>query len=129
MIHCAALVQLNPDKDKILLVRVRDNQLWYLPGGKIEPHETAPEALSRELREELSIILDANSIQHLTTIISPAYPQDDLVELQCFSASWTGKIIPQAEISEVEYLPLCNTDQMAPAVIKLVDYIQCKTSD
>lgn len=124
MIHCAALVQLNPDKDKILLVRVRDNKLWYLPGGKIEPSETAPEALYRELCEELSIMLDIDSIQHVTTIISPAYPQDDLVELQCFSASWTGEIIPQAEISEVQYLPLCNTDQMAPAVIKLVEFFK-----
>ncbi len=128
MIHCAALVHLDPHREKILLVRVRDNQLWYLPGGKIESHEAAPEALIRELFEELTIQLIPESIRHLTTIISQAYPQDDLVELHCFTADWHGQIAAQAEISAVSYLPLQDLDKMAPAVIKLVDYLRNEAS-
>lgn len=124
MIRCAALVELDQTNSQILLVRVRDNQLWYLPGGKIELQEAAPEALIRELFEELAIQVIPESISHLTTIISQAYPQNDLVELHCFTADWHGQIAAQAEISAVSYLPLQDLDKMAPAVIKLVDYLR-----
>ena len=38
---------------RVLLHRVEGDGFWALPGGAIEPGESASEALSRELREEL----------------------------------------------------------------------------
>ncbi|AMC34605.1 NUDIX hydrolase [Janthinobacterium sp. B9-8] len=113
-LQCACLV--NVQNQKLLLVRVRNNQHWYLPGGKIEQGESPEHALCRELAEELGItVLPANT-RYLYTVLAPAYGQAGDVELICYCAEWQG--IPRAlgEISEVAWLPLQNPDLFAPAV-------------
>jgi NDP-sugar pyrophosphorylase family protein len=46
------------DGARLLLERRADVELWDTPGGKLEAGESAPEALARELREELGIVAD-----------------------------------------------------------------------
>ncbi|MCW5680053.1 MAG: NUDIX domain-containing protein [Xanthobacteraceae bacterium] len=44
---------------KVLLAkRVKPPQLWSLPGGKLEPGETAEAAAVRETREEVSVEIE-----------------------------------------------------------------------
>ena len=43
------------ERDKILLTRRSDNGRWCLPGGGIEPGESAAEAAIREVREEVGL--------------------------------------------------------------------------
>jgi 8-oxo-dGTP pyrophosphatase MutT (NUDIX family) len=105
----------------LLLVRVRQNQHWYLPGGKIEPNETPQSALQRELREELGIQLDPDSITYLYTVVGPAYGESGLVELMCFSGQWRGELQARGEVSEAEWLDCSETTQFAPAVQLLCD--------
>lgn len=43
------------DSHRILLVRRRDNGHWEPPGGVLEPDETFPEGVRREVREETGL--------------------------------------------------------------------------
>ena len=122
-LSCACLV--DQRGGTLLLVRVRENEHWYLPGGKIEQRETAESALQRELQEELGINLVPESICYLYTVVGPAYDQPGDVELVCFSARWIGEPRPLGEISEVQWLDRADTSRFAPAVQRLcADYLQ-----
>src|SRR5690349_18074746 len=103
-LKCACLVA--EQDNTLLLVRVRDNQHWYLPGGKIEPGEHPEQALQRELHEELGIELNPATVRYLYTVRGPAYGLAGEVELVCFAAQWQGEARVQGEISEVAWLPL-----------------------
>jgi 8-oxo-dGTP pyrophosphatase MutT (NUDIX family) len=53
--------------DRIMLLRYDENDgFWATPGGSLEPGETHPQAIARELREELGI-RDAALGPHLAT--------------------------------------------------------------
>ncbi|MGD9483646.1 NUDIX domain-containing protein [Streptomyces sp. TRM70308] len=43
------------DHERALLIKRRDNGHWEPPGGVVEPEETLPEALQREVLEETGI--------------------------------------------------------------------------
>lgn len=114
IIRCACLVAVQDDK--LLLVRVRENEHWYLPGGKIEQGELPEQALLRELWEELGISVDPQSVRYLYTVHGPAYGQTGDVELVCFSAQWENTPRPLGEISEVQWLHWQEQTKFAPAV-------------
>lgn len=50
---------------------------WEFPGGKIEPGESQPRALAREIEEELSIQIDEKKLQFLADHIEH-YPQKSI---------------------------------------------------
>jgi len=118
VIRCACLLETR--QNEILLVRVRDNSLWYLPGGTIEAEETPQQALVREVSEELDVQVDTNAIRFDRRVIGPALGRDGEVELNCFRAEWSGEPSAQSEISEIGYISFEDTHKMAPAVRLLV---------
>ena len=118
-ISCACLFARRGQQ--MLLVRVRANKHWYLPGGKIELGESPEETLVRELKEELSINVDPATVRFEFSVTGPAYGEDGEVELLCFSADWHDDIKPSREISEVAWLDQSHYDLFAPAVKILFD--------
>ncbi len=51
---CSAVI-FDRDREKILLTRRTDNGMWCLPGGAMEPGESAAEACIREVWEETGL--------------------------------------------------------------------------
>ncbi len=118
MIHCACL---RAEKDNsLLLVRVRNHKLWYLPGGKIEHGESPKQTLCRELEEELGINIPIESLNYVTTVIGPSHDGRDQVTLICFAGDIPNSFKPSAEISEVAWIKKDRHELMAPAVQLLV---------
>ena len=119
MLECACLFAARGDA--LLLVRIRDNDRWYLPGGKIEQGETPRQALCRELLEELSVGVPDGALDYRCTVEGPAYGRDGSVRLICFECR--DPLSPQAsnEVSEIAWLDRSSYDAFAPAVKLLYD--------
>jgi 8-oxo-dGTP pyrophosphatase MutT (NUDIX family) len=50
------------DADRVLLVRRLDTGDWELPGGRVDPGESALEALTREVMEETGLVIDVQRV-------------------------------------------------------------------
>ena len=72
--------------------------LWEFPGGKIRPRESVPEALARELREELGIEAE---IGRLLMVVEHTYPDAGPVRLHfhvCRIAAGEPTALAAAEV-------------------------------
>ena len=65
MVGCAAIIFQSAAREKILLTRRADNGKWCLPGGRMEPGESASECCMREVLEETGLQV---SIQKLAGV-------------------------------------------------------------
>ncbi len=122
MIHCASLACFKDGK--VLLVRVRDNTLWYFPGGKIDAGESPADALTRELHEELSVTIAPEELQRLTEITAPSHDRNDNVHLYVYTLCHLPPCTPGNEVSELGWFDISDTQLMAPAVIEALRSIK-----
>jgi ADP-ribose pyrophosphatase YjhB (NUDIX family) len=98
-------------REKVLLTRRTDNGLWCLPGGKLDPGESAAEACAREMFEETGLRVH---VTHLIGIYSSPdwlveYPDGNRVQIVAVNFEVQldeGQLKVNAEVSQFGYFSL-----------------------
>lgn len=99
--------------------------LWEFPGGKCEAGEAPVDALARELREELGIVVE--SARPLIAI-PHRYPEQDILLDVWQVSKWSGTLHPHegqafawVEPATLEQVPMPPADRPAIAALRLPD--------
>ncbi|MGW0533936.1 NUDIX hydrolase [Streptomyces sp. NPDC003032] len=108
---------------RILCARPRDKDVFYIPGGKREGAESDPETLLREIKEELTVSLDAETVAHVGTYEAgaPGLPDRVTVRMACYTAEYDGELAPSSEIDEVAWFSYSDRDRVPPVDQLLFD--------
>ena len=112
---------------RLLTVRKRGTDKFMHPGGKPEPGETAAQAASRELLEEVGIAVEPEDLQLMGVWLADAANEAATdIEATVFTAPGTWHAHPSAEIAEIRWLDLAGelpadlapllTDHILPAL-------------
>ena len=104
MIRIAAAL-IDDGRGRVLLVRKRGTRWFMQAGGKIETGESALLALSRELQEEIGVVLSESEAWHLGCFqASAANEKGTTVEAELFHVTFAMIPTIGAEIEEVTWV-------------------------
>lgn len=111
---------------QLLSTRSRGKDRYYLPGGKREAGETDAQTLVREIREELTVALDAASLRYVGTFAAQAHghPAGVTVTMICYAAAYHGTLQPAAEIADVVWLRYRHRSLVSPVDQLIFDWLR-----
>jgi len=113
---------------RLLMVRTRGKELFYLPGGKREPGESDVQALTREIQEELGVTLHADSFSFQRSVTATADGFDDgrQVTMLCYTAAHGGDPAPGREIAELTWTGTADATRCPPAGQRVLAYLHSR---
>ncbi|ANZ35612.1 DNA mismatch repair protein MutT [Lentzea guizhouensis] len=101
---------------RVLCARSQGKDTYYVPGGKREPGETDVDTLVREIREELSVEIDASTALFVGVFEAQAHgrAEGETVRMTCYTAAFAGEPAPASEIAELAWLTTTDADRVSP---------------
>lgn len=111
---------------KLLSARSKDKALFYTPGGKRELGESDEQALTREIKEEISVDLISNTINYAATFEAPADGKDDdvIVKLTCYFAEFEGELSASSEIEEIRFIDYQHKSDLSLGGVKVMEWLK-----
>lgn len=116
-------------KDRKLLVSLsRGKDTWYIPGGKREGEETDLQALIREVKEELTVIIVPESVKLYGIFEAQAHgkPHGTRVRMTCYTAKYIGPLSPAGEIEKLDYFLYAKKEMCSPVDNLIFDDLKTK---
>jgi len=111
---------------KILSSKSKGKNKFYIPGGKREKGETDHQTLIREVKEELSVAINPNSIKYFGTFSaqSDGEKKGIIVKMTCYKATFTGNLTPNNEIEELKWLSFSDLDIISEVDKKIFHHLK-----
>jgi len=111
--------------NRILLTRSYGKDKFYIPGGKREPGETDPQALIREIGEELSVAIDPGSLAFIGIFEAQAHgqPEGVLVKMTCYAGDYRGELRTSSEIEAMRWFSYSEKDQLVGVDQLIFDHL------
>ena len=106
---------------KILSTLSKGKDKYYIPGGKRENYENDVETLTREIKEELMVDLNLDTLKYYGVFKAQAHGRSEgtIVKMSCYFANYVGTLKADSEISEIVWLNYKDIDKVSP-VDKLI---------
>lgn len=113
---------------RVLCVRSHGQDVFYLPGGKREAGESDAQCLLREIREELGVSLQAETLQPAGVFTAQAHgkPDGTLVRLTCYRGQGAGAPVPLAEIAELAWLSSADRARCSVVLVQVLDALMAQ---
>jgi len=120
------LAWIRVEDGRLLGVRSRNKDAFFLPGGKREAGESDRQALVREVKEELGVRLRPDSLAFVRVFEAPAHgqPEGTLVRMTCFTADYDGELRPASEIEEFAWLTHADRARMSLVTRIIADWLR-----
>lgn len=116
-------------KDKsILSTRSYGKDKFYIPGGKREAGETDVQAIIREIKEELNVDLNSDSLKFVGVFEAQAHGHAGgiVVKMTCYTADYSGTLQATSEIEEIKWLNYADQDKISDVDKIIFDYLREK---
>jgi 8-oxo-dGTP pyrophosphatase MutT (NUDIX family) len=90
---------------KILMARSRKNKaVFYTLGGKVEANESDIECLVREVKEEIGVEINIDSLIFLGSFQASAHDKiDTIINIKLYTGSLLGVPKPSGEVEEIAF--------------------------